>query len=805
MRKKLFNVLVIIVMTTALVLGNFNISIASTDALISSAQGESGPMPPPPTPGDSSGGGGSYTPSLVEKHGDMTVYEYYHTGIKGNAYENLGVNIGKQGKDSSSLIKTAIQYIKVELFEASANFETDSPVRTTYTDSDGAYEFLNVTPGNYKVKFTYGLVENIDSKDLSNVNEIQRIIKYNGQDYMVESVGGSSNETYVAQTYSIEKTIKACGAGCAQIFLVIDCSQSMRSTKIEVDGVEKTMLQAEIDAAKKMINSLLDGKKNIYIGIVAFSGDAYRAVSLTDNIAILEHALKEIDEGNWYTANTDVAKALKKAKDSFSNNEENSNRYILLLSDGIPTKFGIEQVYCDETAEETYNKLISISEKTKGYVSELQEEGIKIYGVFISNSNDTEDNFVRNIFENNCSEFYLEKNINQILYKINQSFQKYIVETIQDNENYTEMGDYSYSISGREDSARRQEVDNNYSEFDYKNTIDFSAINMDVDFTNWNEFKQKANNVSNNAYMIAVTDTYVIEPKGTDWVETKTDTYQDYEDGELVNVSYEYKVYHVYVPVLYEKQDLLLNNRGVFTLVPTITATGLRVTATNLQVLKTVTMTDKSIPLVAYLEPTLIYGSRVDLEYTVSIRNDSPIYCKSLEMIVNVPDGFSYNKRVAYVTGAPGTLYTIENISTSKLYSDGYVNNQWNGKDAVILKSKDGFYIAPGQRIEMKFIVSKLISTEEEDSTYDVSTEVLKYSNTSSRRMQYIKPTTSKVTGEYPGNLNLEETDYAESTNQAMVIPPTGGENKMMYIFMAAVTLTILVVGVNRLNKKRQK
>ena len=58
---------------------------------------------------------------------------------------------------------------------------------------------------------------------------------------MVESVGGSSNETYVAQTYSIEKTIKACGAGCAQVFLAIDCSQSMRATTIEVDGKEKSV------------------------------------------------------------------------------------------------------------------------------------------------------------------------------------------------------------------------------------------------------------------------------------------------------------------------------------------------------------------------------------------------------------------------------------------------------------------------------------------------------------------------------------------------------------------------------------
>lgn len=808
--KKIFNMILVILMSIIIIFNISNVSIASISDLVSGAQSESGPKPPPPTPSDDSGGG-TFTPSLVQEHGDITIAEPYYTGVTGNAYEDLGIKSGTAGKDSSGIDTKAIKDIKVELYNESDDLINGSPLRTVYTNDDGYYEFKNVSPGNYKVKFTYGLINNKylpywDSIPYSQkaVNVFKNSVKYNGQDYLVESLGGRGSTSYVAQTYSIDRIIKTCGAGCAQIFLAIDCSTSMRNSKVEINGVQKTMLQAEIDAAKEMIESLLDGKKNIYIGIVAFSGTCYRAVSLTDNASVLEKALDEINDNNWYTPNTDVNAAIQKAYTSFSNNTENSNRYIMVLTDGIPTKFGNTEVYYDESEDDTYNKLIEIGKNTRNAIKDyVENKGVNIYGVCISNDNDTEDGFVKNIFDGTCSEFYLEKDIKTILYKINGNFKKYILENIQTNESGTEMGEDTYSLYGEENQERRKELNDLYSELYYNNTEYFRAIDMDVNVNNWNEFKEKVKKICENAYMIAISDTYKMTPKGQNYDVTRTDYYEENDNGNVKKVSYEYTEHHVFIETIYENQNIVLNNRGYFNLVPNMTATGLRVTASNLQVLKTVEMEDKTISLMAELDPTLIYGSRVDIEYTVEVNNYSSIPCKSLSMIVYLPKGFSYNNKLSYVTGKPEEpKYTVKSVNKEELKANGLVSADFSYNDLAVIESKEGFYIKPGEKAVMKFMISKLISTDVEDSTYDAMTEVLKYSNNSGRRMQYLSASKNKFLGEFPGNANTEETDFASSTNLVKVIPPTGTKENVAYLYLTIVVLIIALLNVSRLKNK---
>ena len=126
----------------------------------------------------------------------------------------------------------------------------------------------------------------------------------------------------------------------------------MRTTQVVVNGEAKTRLQIAADSAKQLINSLISSGENIYVGLVFLSGTNYRAVSLTKNIEILSKALDEIVNNGWYTPNTNILGALNKAKDSFYNNDKNnSNRYIVLISDGIPTSDGTTQVYRDESEQ----------------------------------------------------------------------------------------------------------------------------------------------------------------------------------------------------------------------------------------------------------------------------------------------------------------------------------------------------------------------------------------------------------------------------------------------------------------------
>lgn len=817
--KKSLNGIITILMTIIIILNTFSISFASVSDLISGAQSESGPVPPKTTPSDTPHVDiPSSTPTLIQKHGDVTIQEPYYDGITGNAYEDLGIKVSEgQGEDSKGINKKAIKYIRVDLFNESDDIINGTPVDTTYTSGSGYYKFENVSPGKYKVKFTYGLIDSSKIDDdmynnlactSSNINALKEMIKYNGQDYLVSSVGGSGGISYVAQTYAIDQIIKRSGAGCAQIFLAIDCSYSMRNSKVTINGEEKTMLRAQIDAAKEMIQSLLDGKKNIYIGIVAFSGNAYRAASLTDKVDSLYEALEKIDTKGWYAPNTDVNLAVEKAYSSFSNNGENSNRYIMLLTDGIPTKYGMIQVYNGEDESDTYEKLVKISESTRDSIKDyVENKGVNIYGVCISNDNETEDEFVTNIFSETCSEFYLEKDIKSILYKINGNFKKYVIESIKANEiPYEEYGEDTYSLSGKEYEARRKELDEYYAELNYSNTEYFKAIDMNVNNSNWKEFKEKAKKISDNAYMIAVTETYTMTPKGQDYDIVKTDYYEEDDgSGNLEKVAYEYTEHHVFIETKYEHQDLVLNNRGYFNIVPTITASGLRVTASNLQVLKNVKMEDKLIPLMAELDPTLIYGSRVDLEYTLKVKNNSTIPCKSLSMIVYLPKGFSYNNKTSYVTGnINNPKYKIRGITTQELKSAGLVSGDFNKEDLLVLESTDGFGIVPGGETEMKFVISKLISTDIDDSTYSATTEVLKYGNNSGRRsqMQLLGTSADKYVGVYPGNLNPDETDIATSTNEAKVIPPTGTKENIVYVYLTIVVLIIALLNVSRLKNK---
>jgi len=84
----------------------------------------------------------------------------------------------------------------------------------------------------------------------------------------------------------------------------------------------------------------LDRSKNIYIGLVVFTGEYYRYVGLTNNSETLSKALKSNIEISQYYTN--IVGALDKSYESFANNDkpEDANRYIFLLSDGLPTSDG---------------------------------------------------------------------------------------------------------------------------------------------------------------------------------------------------------------------------------------------------------------------------------------------------------------------------------------------------------------------------------------------------------------------------------------------------------------------------------
>ena len=123
-----------------------------------------------------------------------------------------------------------------------------------------------------------------------------------------------------------------------EIMLVIDNSKSMEDT---VDG-STTRQDLVIESAKTLVNTILDGNENLKVGVVSFSTnedvskegtieDANLVSDLSSNSEALISAISNIQ----YTGpRTDLESGLSLASQYFT--EEDNNKYIIVLTDGVP-------------------------------------------------------------------------------------------------------------------------------------------------------------------------------------------------------------------------------------------------------------------------------------------------------------------------------------------------------------------------------------------------------------------------------------------------------------------------------------
>ena len=335
---------------------------ASYAGFVDGILGESGPAPAPPTPSDSpqtNPPSSSNPPSSGPSIPTETITCY--TSISGNVYEDLGYNIGTSGTDSSKDNDNPIEGVTVNLMSGGG------VVASQVTGPDGSYSF-RPSPGTYSLQFVYGDTSSIDK---NNSDLMKKVLKYNGHDYIVVSVPGK--EEYL-DSEKIE--ITQSGKGALQLFIALDCSYSMRNTMVEYNGETRTRLDLAVEAAKQLCSTLIDSGNNIYIGLVFFSGTNYRAVSLTKDLSLLNSALNDINTNGWQTANTNIVGALDKSYESFYNNTEDSNRYITIISDGVPTSDGNTQTYYTDSEATVYNKLDIISQSTINKLQEIQNNGV---------------------------------------------------------------------------------------------------------------------------------------------------------------------------------------------------------------------------------------------------------------------------------------------------------------------------------------------------------------------------------------------------------------------------------------------
>lgn len=526
-----------------------NISYASW---ISEIQGETRPRPTPPpsNPGNSGGssnpgtgsggsggGGGTVTPDPTpdptpepepepdpdpdtdpgepeepeEPEDTGPIYQYVnkYEFIEGNAFEdikNMASDIAQEtGIPTTNGQKDAdekgIPKIRVELLSG------ENVVATQYTDSQGNYRFDGMADGDYRVRFYYGdLGGTVDG--YSN-EEVKEILKYNGQDYYATSVGG---EGTVIDSYT--KDIMIRGKGCIQLFLVIDNSASMIENKYN----GKTRLEYQALAAKKLVDELLAESDNIYIGIVAFGEQNVVLQHLTNNKEVLDHKLNLMLESadeltSAFAGCTNIRGAMETAKENFVNKTEDSNRYIFLLSDGVPLTEGETIIYTEDLYDEAIlqEKLSKIVDATKKEFENIINEGIKISTLITKTDEPEIEELVNTMCDVEGLNFFHvdDKDATNIITKeIKDDINSSEEENIKDFSNY-----HSYFL-GADEEWRRNEVNAAFSKFDKETSKLFEVID---NYNGSEEDKNKAIELSNKSWMCATTGTYHIRTRRKWW------------------------------------------------------------------------------------------------------------------------------------------------------------------------------------------------------------------------------------------------------------------------------------------------
>lgn len=161
-----------------------------------------------------------------------------------------------------------------------------------------------------------------------------------------------------------------------EVVLVIDNSLSMTENKVATDT---TRLKAVTDSAKKLAEKLFENK-NMKVAVVSFSTgdnegtitDAKLRKGLTSSSTEVLSSINEIATDTKQGPRTNIDAGLQIARTCFS--KEENNKYIVLLTDGVPNTAvgGPTFTYSADTAT-----------KTKATLQNIDKEGINIISAMI--------------------------------------------------------------------------------------------------------------------------------------------------------------------------------------------------------------------------------------------------------------------------------------------------------------------------------------------------------------------------------------------------------------------------------------
>ncbi len=120
-----------------------------------------------------------------------------------------------------------------------------------------------------------------------------------------------------------EKLVREDRRGLKIVFL-IDVSKSMMA---------RDASPSRLKEAAYIVKSVVDNVENGLFGVVLFSGTAFVAVPVTDDLISVEDVLEQLDKGWLIGAGSNIASGLERAYEMFSK-DENRKGLIVLISDG---------------------------------------------------------------------------------------------------------------------------------------------------------------------------------------------------------------------------------------------------------------------------------------------------------------------------------------------------------------------------------------------------------------------------------------------------------------------------------------
>ena len=193
----------------------------------------------------------------------------------------------------------------------------------------------------------------------------------------------SSTERSISITLNITNTkVSESTTTPTEVFLVIDNSSSMRSNSVG----DYTREEVVIASANKLVEKLFAANNQIEIGVVAFSSgetegtinDASLLLELSDSQTDVESAVSAVADTNA-GVRTNIEAGVTLASQYFSSDED-TNRYIILLTDGVPNNdlSGNYSTYSGDVAT-----------NTKAALQSIEASGISIIGAMIGLDSDT--------------------------------------------------------------------------------------------------------------------------------------------------------------------------------------------------------------------------------------------------------------------------------------------------------------------------------------------------------------------------------------------------------------------------------